>query len=214
MTFSIKCFITFCPRQQSPSEQQLQEMLTHRQELIEHLKQCIKDVHNSCIPSAQHPIAYLDCPFDHQPDTSPHIPLDEVSVAEDVLCRLNQNRPIPKDAYILLVKASICDGNTSNDTHESMIDALYELNPELNDYIDMNSLIPYMNKYRILTKDERFYLNDSSKPPSEKVTYLLSCLERKDYKTVYNFIQALKEEKEHSGHVKLCSLLEQKGVKL
>ena len=71
-----------------------------------------------------------------------------------------------------------------------------------------------MNKYKILTKDERFYLNDTSKSPSDKVNYLLTFLESKGQITVNNFLRALSEEKEHSGHAELCSLLIQKGVKL
>ena len=94
------------------------------------------------------------------------------------------------------------------------MDVLYQLNPELNEYINMSSLVPYMNKHEILTKNERFYLNDNSKSPSDKVSYLLSYLEGEDPATVNNFLRALREEKEHSGHALLCSLLVQKGVNL
>ena len=85
-------------------------MLTHRQELVEHLKHCISDVHNTCIPSAQHPIAYLECPFKHEPNFPPHIPLDEIDVTKDVLCRQSHNRPLPKEAYSLLFQTSLCEG--------------------------------------------------------------------------------------------------------
>ena len=104
--------------------------------------------------------------------------------------------------------------DASDTTCDSVMDLLYQLNPELNDYINMSSLIPYMNKHKVLTRKERFYLNDASKCPSDKVTYLLSYLEGKDPDTVNGFVKALKEEKEHSGHALLCSLLVQKGVKL
>lgn len=110
VTFSIKCFITI-HRHQTCNKQQLEEMLKHRQELLEHLKECISGVHASCIPSAQHPIAYLDCPFDHNPGFPPHIRLDDVNVTNDhILCRHSENQPIPKETYILLLKASVCDG--------------------------------------------------------------------------------------------------------
>ena len=85
-------------------------MLTHRQELVKHLRQCISDVHESCIPSAQHPIAYLECPFEHEPGFPPHIPLDEISVSNDVLCRQSQNQPLPIESYILLFNSSSYDG--------------------------------------------------------------------------------------------------------
>ena len=112
VTFSVKCFITIYQHQTS-NKQQLEQMLNHRQELIEHLKQCIRSVHVSCIPSAQQPIAYLECPLDHNPGFPPHIPLDDVSVTKDhILCRQNENRPIPSEAYILLLKASVYDGKS------------------------------------------------------------------------------------------------------
>ena len=94
------------------------------------------------------------------------------------------------------------------------MDVLFQLNPELNKYINMSSLVPHMNKYKILTKNERHYLNMDSNSPSDKVTFLLSYLEGKDPATVNSFLRALREEKEHSGHVLLCSLLVQNGVKL
>ena len=109
VSFSIKCFISI-HQHLSCSKQQLEEMLTHRQDLVEHLKQCISDVHKSCIPSAQHPIAYLECPFKHEPDFPPHIPLDEINVTNDVLCRQSQNRPLPVETYYQLFKTALCDG--------------------------------------------------------------------------------------------------------
>ena len=102
--------------------------------------------------------------------------------------------------------------DSSDNTCDSVMDVLFQLNPELNEHINMNSLIPYMNKYKVLMKNERFHLNDPSKYPSDKVTYLLNVLDRKDDKTVNNFLKALKEEKRHPGHSKLCSLLAQKGI--
>lgn len=103
--------------------------------------------------------------------------------------------------------------NTSN-TCGSVMDALFELHPELNTHINMNCLLPYLNKYRILTNDDQFFLSKDSKAPSEKVNYLMTLLGSKDNNTVNNFLRALTEEKEHSGHARICSLLVQKGVKL
>ena len=78
----------------------------------------------------------------------------------------------------------------------------------------MVSLIPYLNKYGILTSEERFHLNNSSKSPSEKINYLLQYLEHKGEETVQKFLKALKDERDHSGHVELCRLLKQAGVKM
>jgi len=88
------------------SESQLQDMLKHRKELVSHLKSCVAEVHNSCIPSAEKPIAYLECPLAHEPDYLPHIRLDKVNDIDEVLCRPSNNQPISKEAYILLYRAS------------------------------------------------------------------------------------------------------------
>lgn len=122
---------------------------------------------------------------------------------------LTNNSVIIADA-----RSSISSVDTSQNTCASVMDALYELHPELNDHINMNCLLPYLNKYKILTGDERFYLSDASKAPSEKVNYLLHLLEGKGSNAVDNFLRALRAEKKHSGHSMLCSLLVQKGVKL
>ena len=111
--------------------------------------------------------------------------------------------------YVHLSDACV---DISSNTCGSVMDVLYQLNPELNEHVNMNSLIPYMNKYGILTRNERFYLNDLTKSPSDKVTYLLNVLDLKDDKTVRNFVKALKEEKQHPGHLVLCSLLAEKGI--
>ena len=59
----------------------------------------------------------------------------------------------------------------------STIDIIYQLQPEMSTYIKMMLLIPYLNKYAILTPDQRFHLNSAHKPPGKKVIYLLHYLE-------------------------------------
>lgn len=104
--------------------------------------------------------------------------------------------------------------NTDHIPTPSTMDIIYQLNPQMNKYINMVSLIPYLNKYGILTSEERFYLNNSHKSPTEKVNYLLQYLEGKGDTTVQKFLSALKEASEHSGHVELCRMLRQRGVKM
>ena len=96
----------------------------------------------------------------------------------------------------------------------SLMDIIYQLYPQMIQYINMVSLIPYLNKYGILTAEERHYLNNNHKSPTEKVNYLLQYLESKNEETVKNFLKALKEAREHSGHTELCRLLREKGVKI
>ena len=101
-----------------------------------------------------------------------------------------------------------------NTPSPSLMDIIYQLNPQMIKYINMVSLIPYLNKYGILTSHERFYLNNNHKSPTEKVNYLLQYLESKGEETVKKFLQALKEASEHSGHTELCRLLRERGVKI
>ena len=96
----------------------------------------------------------------------------------------------------------------------STMDIIYKLNPQMIKYINLVSLVPYLNKHGILTSEERFHLSSSHKSPTEKVNYLLQYLESKGEDTVQKFLLALKDEKEHSGHAELCKLLKQNGVNL
>jgi len=96
----------------------------------------------------------------------------------------------------------------------SSMDIIYQLNPQMIKYINLVSLVPYLNKHGILTSEERFYLSSSHKSPTEKVNHLLQYLESKGEDTVQKFLLALKEEKEHSGHIELCRLLKQNGVNM
>ena len=96
----------------------------------------------------------------------------------------------------------------------STMNIIYQLNVKMNELINMQTLLPHLNSYLILTRDERFYLSSELNSPTSKVTYLLGLLESKGDETVKKFLQALKEASEHTGHVKLCSLLREKGIKV
>ena len=78
----------------------------------------------------------------------------------------------------------------------------------------MQALFPHLNTYSILISEERFYLSNESNSPTSKVTYFLRLLESKGEETVKKFLQALKDAREHTGHVTLCSLLREKGIKI
>ena len=96
----------------------------------------------------------------------------------------------------------------------STMNIIYQLNVEMNELINMQTLLPHLNSYLILTRDERSYLRNELNSPTGKVTYLLGLLESKGDETVKNFLQALKKADEHTGHVKLCSLLKEKGIEV
>lgn len=99
---------------------------------------------------------------------------------------------------------------------DTVIELLHQLNPEINRYINLECLLPYLNRHGILNKTERFHfnMNMTSKSQNERVTYLLQVLDSKDGGTVLKFVQALKEEPDHTGHKKLCSLLAQRRAML
>ena len=92
------------------------------------------------------------------------------------------------------------------------MDALREIHPEINQYINLDCLVPYLHRHRILTRTDDFHLQNSSKASDEKVAYLLQVLDRKGVDIVKKFIRALKEEPEHTGHKTLCALLVQRGI--
>ena len=106
------------------------------------------------------------------------------------------------------------NSGVANALTASLMDIIYQLNPQMIKYINMVSLIPYLNKYGILTQEERFYLNNNHKSPTEKVNFLLTYLESKNEETVRNFLKAIKEAREHSGHTELCRLLRERGIEI
>lgn len=101
-----------------------------------------------------------------------------------------------------------------SDDGASIMDVIYKLHPYMAKYMNVQLLVRYLNKYSVLTRDERYHLRSSDKSPAEKVDYLLGCLDNKDDDSQQNFIKALKETREHTGHSKLCELLKKRGIKV
>lgn len=97
---------------------------------------------------------------------------------------------------------------------KAIMETIYQLHPEMSKHIDMISLIPFLNKYGILTQAERFYLSSETHSPPEKVTYLLQHLDCKGGITVKDFLKALHDANEHTGHIELCELLKEQGIEI
>ena len=89
---------------------------------------------------------------------------------------------------------------------------LLRLNPELVKYIDFVTLLPHMNKYEILTSEERHFLNDDRTQQQKRVSNLLEYLEKKNAETVDDFVRAIGAETSHNGHKELCQLLKKEGI--
>lgn len=71
--------------------------------------------------------------------------------------------------------------------------------------LNVKSLLPYLIKERLLTRDEQEHLE--SKLPYDQSCYLLSILQRKGNDGFKRFLKCLKEEKEHLGHEYLADHL-------
>ena len=152
------------------------------------------------------PIQVMD---DDQPQANPNAANHRLECQAEHQGQIEAQRQVE-----YLVQAGNQDQDQDQEPPPSTIDIIYQLQPEMSRYINMMSLIPYLNKYGILTTDQRFHLNSPHKSPGEKVFYLLQYLEGKDEDTVQKFLLALKEAKEHTGHIELCRLLNEKNVKI
>ena len=100
-TSSIDCYITIHKKQLARQEQLV--LLEQRQALLAHLKKSINEVHNVYIPSARHPIGYIECPLQHEENCGPHVRLDNISVTEDVHCCKCDGQIVPSEAYMMLL---------------------------------------------------------------------------------------------------------------
>lgn len=100
-TFSIKCYIYVL--QQEVCNRDLWQQ---RWDLLqEHLQSFVLDAHSRCISKARLPIAYMECPLQHNDDCAPHVRLDALAVDTDIWCnKVNPKRLISRDTYSLLLK--------------------------------------------------------------------------------------------------------------
>jgi len=103
-TYSIKCYITIFKHKLSNNL--LQMMLQHRQQLLMHLQKCVSKVHQSHIPCAREPIGYLECPLQHDESCHPHVRLNQLSISEELICPKSNHQIIPFETYALLFTTS------------------------------------------------------------------------------------------------------------
>jgi len=98
VTFSIKCYV-FVLQQEVCNKHLWQQ----RWDLLQkHLHSFILDAHKRCIPNAQQPIAYIECP---EKDCTPHICLDTLTTDTDIWCtKVNPKKLIPRDTYNLVLE--------------------------------------------------------------------------------------------------------------
>ena len=88
-------------------------------------------------------------------------------------------------------------------------------NPQLHNLITIVQLLPRLNKYDFLTKQEREYLELSTITNCEKVNRLLSTLRSKGKEGEENFVKALYEsskEQGNSGHREIIEKFKNAGI--
>ena len=84
-------------------------MLLQRQQLQDHLKECIHKAHKSHIQFATPPIGYLECTLHaHEKDFPPHIQLDKLTPFDKFICPKSPNcEVVPWETYALLFVPSL-----------------------------------------------------------------------------------------------------------
>lgn len=83
------------------NEDNFQEVAWLCQQLYHHLQVCMKEVHQSLIPCAAVPVAYLECPLNHEGALAPHLALSEIESEKDLICP-KSGKVVPLSYYNLL----------------------------------------------------------------------------------------------------------------
>ena len=81
---------------------------------------------------------------------------------------------------------------------------LRRFQPELVKLIDLNSLLPYLNQYLLLTDTENEELQNETNVRSVRVQKLLQFMERKGERGFQLFLTAIAKEPDHLGHKELA----------
>ena len=88
-----------------------------------------------------------------------------------------------------------------------LIEAIKEGHPVINKHIQFETLLQHFNSHKIFTIAEMDYFDAKSNSLVERVNKLIIWLEKKDESGIYNFVKALNEETEHSGHYAILKKL-------
>lgn len=88
----------------------------------------------------------------------------------------------------------------TTDEPKITMDTIRQCAPIIRQYMDRESLYPYLLQYSLLTNDEMYHFTSKDKSPSESGNYLIKILETKGFDSAQKFYQCLQEEAEHVGH--------------
>lgn len=95
-------------------------------------------------------------------------------------------------------------------SHPQLLDAIIKIHPIIDTHIDFSTLIPFFNSYGIFTDAEIKYFYSDHQSDKSKVNKLIESLKAKHEKGVYDFVRALNDGHEHSGHVTILEHLRAK----
>ena len=88
------------------------------------------------------------------------------------------------------------------------VDTIKQCAPTIRQYMNPQSLAPYLMAYSLLTTDESFHFLHEKKSSGESSDYLIKILEAKHPGSGQIFYQCLKMETEHLGHSHIIAELE------
>lgn len=94
----IKCYLNL-----PPTERATEECLYPR--LLSFIKDALDEICNFCLPSAQKPVGYLECPFNHKDGEVPHLLLNEISMESITFCKV-MDTLVPEEYYAPLFRSN------------------------------------------------------------------------------------------------------------
>ena len=82
----------------------------------------------------------------------------------------------------------------------------------IRDYMDRQSLAPYLFEHALLTDDEMYHFCDEKRSPGESNTYLIERLKAKGRDSAQKFYQCLQMEPQHLGHSQIVEDLKKAAL--
>ena len=91
--------------------------------------------------------------------------------------------------------------------HPRIWNAMYLLRRISEENINFEILTPILKQYDIVTEDEKDYFMSDSNSKQNKVSKLIDCLGGENETKIHNFVKAMAEAYEHTGHNALLHYL-------
>ena len=92
-------------------------------------------------------------------------------------------------------------------TIEQTTQILDQLAPTVSSSINLIELMPFLQKHRLVTKNENYHLTSPTTAPGEAAQQLLCILKSKGDGTLQKFLCSLNSEKQHLGHKDIATKL-------